>query len=35
VTLRIVLPEEADPDLTALMRKWEKGKVYDPRKDLI
>ncbi len=35
VTLRIVLPEEADPDLTALMHKWEKNKRYDPRKDLI
>jgi DnaJ-class molecular chaperone len=35
VTLRIVLPEEADPDLTALMQKWEKNKRYDPRKDLI
>jgi len=35
VTLRIVLPEAADADLTALMRKWETGKRYDPRKDLI
>ncbi len=35
VTLRIVLPETADPELTALMRKWEADKRYDPRKDLI
>jgi DnaJ-class molecular chaperone len=34
VTLRIVLPDTADPDLTALMRKWETEKRYDPRKDL-
>ncbi len=34
VTLRIVLPETADPELTALMRKWETEKRYDPRKDL-
>jgi len=35
VTLRIVLPETADPELVALMRKWEAEKPYDPRKDLI
>jgi DnaJ-class molecular chaperone len=34
VTLRIVLPETADAELTALMRKWEAEKRYDPRKDL-
>jgi DnaJ-class molecular chaperone len=35
VTLRIVLPDAADPELTGLMRKWEAEKRYDPRKDLI
>jgi DnaJ-class molecular chaperone len=35
VTLRIVLPETADPELTELMRKWQSEKTYDPRKDLI
>lgn len=34
VTLRIVLPETADTELTNLMRKWEAEKRYDPRKDL-
>lgn len=31
VTLKIVLPEDADPELTALMRKWEAQKPYNPR----
>jgi DnaJ-class molecular chaperone len=30
-TVRIVLPEKADPDLEALMRKWRDNKPYDPR----
>src|SRR5271166_129488 len=34
VTLRIVLPDEADPDLANLMRKWESGKPYNPRSDM-
>ncbi|WP_395665960.1 DnaJ C-terminal domain-containing protein [Methylocella sp.] len=34
VTLRIVLPDESDPDLAALMRKWEAQKPYNPRADL-
>ncbi|VTZ50947.1 Chaperone DnaJ domain protein [Methylocella tundrae] len=34
VTLRIVLPDESDPELTNLMRKWESGKPYNPRSDL-
>jgi len=34
VTLRVVLPDSPDPDLTALMKKWEADKRYDPRKDM-
>jgi DnaJ-class molecular chaperone len=34
VTLRIVLPDETDPDLLALAQKWQKQKPYDPRQDL-
>jgi len=34
VTLRVVLPESPDADLTALMKKWEADKRYDPRKDM-
>jgi DnaJ-class molecular chaperone len=34
VTLRIVLPDETDPDLLELARKWQKQKPYDPRQDL-
>ncbi|MEW6436490.1 MAG: DnaJ C-terminal domain-containing protein [Pseudomonadota bacterium] len=34
VTLRIVLPEGTDPDLTALAEKWQKQRPYDPRHDL-
>jgi len=32
-TVRIVLPEWADPELEALMRKWRDEKPYDPRKE--
>jgi DnaJ-class molecular chaperone len=31
VSLRIVLPDETDPELVALMRKWEAQKPYNPR----
>jgi DnaJ-class molecular chaperone len=31
-TVRIVLPEHADPDLDELMRKWRDSKPYDPRR---
>jgi DnaJ-class molecular chaperone len=31
VTLKIVLPDEADTELTSLMRKWESQKPYNPR----
>ena len=30
-TVRIVLPNAEDPDLTELMRKWRDRKPYDPR----
>jgi DnaJ-class molecular chaperone len=32
VTVRIVLPDGGDPELTALMNKWRERKPYDPRK---
>ena len=31
VTLRIVLPEKADPDLDALMERWRESKRYAVR----
>jgi hypothetical protein len=31
VTLKIVLPDEVDPELSSLMRKWEAQKPYNPR----
>jgi DnaJ-class molecular chaperone len=33
-TIRIVLPEKSDPELEALMKKWQGDKPYDPRKDM-
>jgi DnaJ-class molecular chaperone len=33
-TVRIVLPEVADPELEELMKKWREGRPYDPRKDM-
>ncbi|MPZ58780.1 MAG: DnaJ domain-containing protein [Rhizobiales bacterium] len=33
-TIRIVLPEESDAELTELMRKWRDSKPYDPRRDM-
>ncbi len=32
VTLQIVLPDDADPDFEALMRRWRDQRAYDPRK---
>ena len=32
-TVRIVLPDEPDPELEALVKKWRDGKPYDPRRD--
>jgi len=34
VSLRIVLPDEQDQALVALMREWQTRKPYDPRKDM-
>lgn len=34
VTLKIILPDEPDPDLTNLMRKWETQKPYNPRREM-
>jgi len=31
VSLRIILPDEADSELVTLMRKWESQKPYNPR----
>src|SRR5581483_5368415 len=33
-TVRIMLPDEHDPKLEDLMRKWRDSKRYDPRKDM-
>jgi DnaJ-class molecular chaperone len=33
-TVRIVFPEQSDPELEALMKKWQTDKPYDPRKDM-
>jgi len=33
-TVRIVLPENSDAELEALMKKWRGEKPYDPRKDM-
>jgi DnaJ-class molecular chaperone len=33
-TVRIALPDKSDPDLEALMKKWQAEKSYDPRKDM-
>jgi hypothetical protein len=30
-TLRIVLPNESDPEFEALMRRWRDSKPYNPR----
>jgi DnaJ-class molecular chaperone len=32
-TVRIVLPEQPDPELEELMKRWRDGKPYDPRRD--
>jgi len=32
-TVRIVLPEQPDSELEALMKKWRDSKPYDPRRD--
>ncbi|MDE2365169.1 MAG: J domain-containing protein [Hyphomicrobiales bacterium] len=34
VSLKITLPEKADPDFEALMRIWRDQKAYDPRRNM-
>jgi DnaJ-class molecular chaperone len=33
-TVRIALPDRSDSELEALMKKWQSGMSYDPRKDM-
>jgi DnaJ-class molecular chaperone len=33
-TIRIALPERGDNEFDALMKKWQTGKPYNPRKDM-
>ncbi len=33
-TIRILLPDRADPELEELMKTWRDGKPYDPRRDM-
>lgn len=33
-TVRIALPDGSDSELEALMKKWQSGKNYNPRKDM-
>jgi DnaJ-class molecular chaperone len=33
-TVRIILPEQIDPEFEAVMKKWRSEKPYDPRKDM-
>jgi len=33
-TVRIVLPDKADDELSTLMKKWREKKPYDPREDM-
>jgi DnaJ-class molecular chaperone len=33
-TVRIMLPEQTDPEFEAMMKKWRTEKPYDPRKDM-
>jgi len=34
VTLRVVLPPEADPELDAFVKDWAAKHPYDPRKGM-
>ena len=34
VRLKVVLPEQPDPELEAFAAKWEGGKAHDPRRDM-
>lgn len=33
-TVRIMLPDNSDPELETLMKKWQAERPYDPRKDM-
>jgi DnaJ-class molecular chaperone len=33
VKLKVVLPEDPDPELEAFVSKWDKGKAFNPRED--
>ena len=33
-TVRIALPEQSDPELEELMKKWRDSQPYDPRKGM-
>jgi DnaJ-class molecular chaperone len=33
VTLRVVLPDNPDPELVAFLERWSRGRSYDPRAD--
>jgi DnaJ-class molecular chaperone len=33
-TLKVVLPDGADSDLTAFVTNWAAGKTHDPRKSM-
>lgn len=35
VTLQIVLPDNADPELADLVKRWEAAHPYDPRKKIV
>jgi DnaJ-class molecular chaperone len=34
VRLKVMLPEQLDPELEAFAAGWEGGKAYDPRRDM-
>jgi len=34
VRLKVMLPEQPDPELEAFAAGWEGGKAYDPRRDM-
>lgn len=34
VRLKVMLPEQPDPELEAFAAKWEGGKAHDPRRDM-
>jgi DnaJ-class molecular chaperone len=34
VTVRVMLPQDSDPELEALMKRWRDEKPYNPRRDM-